>query len=105
MRLPAAVVVAFALACQGARSSVSEPYRADLENLCDAEARSGALEQPESARAFTVAQWLGPALKTSEARSFLASLAAASPSQKGVLLREEAAKAGLKACALADTWR
>jgi hypothetical protein len=105
MRLPtAALVAALALACQGTKSSVSEAYRADLENLCDAEARSGALDQPESARAFTVAQWLGPALKTAEARSFLAGLAAAGPSQKGLLLREEAAKAGLKSCPLADTW-
>lgn len=80
-------------------------YRADFENICDAEARSGALQEDPNRRATVVATWIGPRLQTDEARTFLAGLAALPPKEKGDALRRESARAGLRACALAETWK
>ena len=110
MRYATSIVLLFTsfVACQrGADSEVPAAYRADIENICDAEARSGALapDQDPNRRSIVVAQWLGGAVKTKEGRSFLVSLATLAPADKGDALRKEAARAGLKSCAVAETWR
>lgn len=107
LALALAIAVAIGPACQKAttESAVPADYRADLENLCDAEARSGALEQDPNTRAMVVAQWLGTTIKTQRARSFMASLASLAPSEKASALRKAAAEAGLDRCALADAWK
>ena len=52
-----------------------------------------------------VAQWLGSALKTAEARSFLVGLAKLKGGAKGEALRTEANRVGLSSCRLAEIWR
>jgi hypothetical protein len=108
--LPVTVLVALAalVGCQKQAETdraAQAPYRADLENICDAEARSGALAEDPARRALAIAQWIGPVLKTQEARDFLAGLTRAQGKAKGDALRAEAARVGLSGCALADTWR
>lgn len=85
---------------------MSPEYRADIEDICEAEMRSGALQVPEGrARQMKVAEWLGPALETREARKFLASLGSKAPAEKGNALRAEATRVGLPGCALAEIWK
>ncbi len=96
-----------ALACQRGGNSVSGAYRSDMENICDAEARSGALapDQDPNRRAFVVARWLAGRIQTDEGRKFLGSLQKLEGAQKGDALRREAARVGLSACPLAETWK
>ncbi len=102
-----ALPLAAALACQSGARSVSQKYRADIENICDAEARSGALapDQDPNRRAIAVATWLGRRIQTDEGRQFLGSLQKLQGGAKGAALRREAARAGLTACPLAETWK
>ena len=101
-----ALVLLAAGACQrGAGDAVAPAYRADLENICDAEARSGALKEDPNQRATHVAMWLGPRVQTDEARRFLAGLGAMPAKEKGDALRRESTRVGLSACPLAETWK
>lgn len=107
MKLAALVpCLLLAAACQrGAGDSVAPAYRADFENICDAEARSGALQEDPNQRATHVAMWLGPRVQTDEARKFLAGLGAMPAKEKGDALRRESARVGLASCPLAETWK
>ena len=100
-------VLAAAAACQRGSNSVPEKYRADIENICDAEARSGALapEQDPNRRAIVVATWLPGHIQTDQGRQFLGSLQKLNGAGKGDALRGEAARVGLSGCPLADTWK
>lgn len=86
---------------------MSQAYRTDIENICDAEARSGALapDQDPNRRAFTVAAWIGGRIQSEEGRQFLGSLQKLKGGEKGAALRREAARVGLAACPLAETWK
>lgn len=105
--LIAAVLVIGALGCQSGSSSAPAAYRADLENICDAEARSGALapDQDPNRRAIVVATWLAGRIQSEEGRQFLGSLQKLKAGAKGDALRREAARVGLNACPIADTWK
>src|SRR5690349_16851262 len=65
----------YALGCQrgagGTPPAVSEQYRADIANLCDVVARSGADQLPAGERAPTIATWLGSHLTTEDAHAYL----------------------------------
>ena len=84
--------------------SQQDPYARDVENLCFAEERSGALQRPEAERVMVVAMWLGQALKTAEGRTFLARVSQAGPAEKVVLLDSEAERLGMPECPLARAW-
>lgn len=106
--LIATLILSSLPACQRTSGdAVPAAYRADVENICEAEGRSGALapDQDPNRRSIVVAQWLGSAVKTDEGRSFLASLAKLAPAQKGDALRREATRVGLTRCAVAETWK
>ena len=100
-------LLAAAAACQRGSASVPEKYRADIENICDAEARSGALapDQDPNRRAIVVATWLPGHIQTDQGRQFLGSLQKLNGAGKGDALRGEAARVGLSGCPLADTWK
>ena len=101
--------LAAALGCQsgGGGGSVSQTYRTDVENICDAEARSGALapDQDPNRRGIVVATWLAGRIQSEEGRQFLGSLQKLKAGAKGDALRREAARVGLNACPIADTWK
>jgi hypothetical protein len=101
------VLLAAAPACQRGSDSVSQKYRADIENICDAEARSGALapDQDPNRRALVVATWLPGRIQSDEGRQFLGSLQKLGGGAKGDALRREAARVGLSGCPLAETWK
>ena len=105
--LYAAVLVIGALGCQGGSDPVTAAYRADLENICNAEERSGALapDQDPNRRAFVVASWLAGRIQSDEGRQFLGSLQKLKAGEKGAALRREAARLGLSGCPLAETWK
>jgi len=80
------------------------PYARDIDKICHAEERSGALEQPESQRGLVVAQWLGGNLESDGARTFLVRLAQADPAGKTALLEAESRALGMSGCPLAASW-
>jgi hypothetical protein len=99
------VCLGIAAGCQrGAGSAVSEPYRADIENLCDAVARSGADQLPVGERALTIANWLAAHLQTPEAHDYLIQIQPLVGEPKAVALEAEARRVGVARCALADEW-
>jgi hypothetical protein len=78
-------------------------YAADIENLCDVVARSGA--KGASAPTYVTATWLGSHLTTQDSRKFLARIQPLGREPKAAALEAEARRVGLTGCALADDWR
>ncbi len=79
-------------------------FARDVQRICDATARSGALEQEEAYRAVTVAQWLAQNIESQDGRDLLARVARLAPKGKVTELRAAAAKIGLPDCATAAAW-
>ena len=105
-----AIVFACACAagCQRGGStppSATEQYRADIENLCDVVARSGADQLPAGDRALIIARWLPEHLATAEARDYVIRIQPLTGEAKAAALEAEARRVGLPACALAAEWR
>jgi hypothetical protein len=104
-----AAVVACLAGCQRDRdhaaAAVPEAYRADIENLCDAIARSGADQRPADEHALVIATWLGSHLTTDEAHQYLVQIQPLEGEPKAAALDAEAHRVGLARCALAAAWR
>jgi len=98
-----------AAACQrgigSAGPPVSEPYRSDIENLCDSIARSGADQLRAGERALTIASWLAANFQTEEAHAYMARIQPLTGEPKAAALEAEARRVGLPGCALAAEWR
>jgi hypothetical protein len=98
-----------AAACQRGTGSagplVSEPYRSDIENLCNAVASSGADQLPPGEHALAVASWLAAHLQTEEAHAYVARIQPLTGEPKAAALEAEARRVGLPGCALAAEWR
>lgn len=109
MRFAIAAILVSCVACGSggsqAGSGVSAAYKRDLDNMCHAEERSGALDQDESTRQTLVATWLASTIQTQEARAFLAELAKAPSGEKGALIAKEAKRVGVEPCPLASVWK
>ena len=112
---PAMQRIAYLLAClglaagcqrgAGSAAPVTEPYRSDIENLCDAVVRSGADQLPVGERALAIANWLAAHLQTQEAHDYLIRIQPLTGEPKAAALEAEARRAGLSQCALAAEWR
>jgi hypothetical protein len=100
---------AIAFGCQRGGGStalqVSQQYRSDIENLCDAVVRSGADRLPAGERALAIATWLSARLATPEARAYLVEIQPLVGEPKALALEAEARRVGLSSCALAAAWR
>ena len=83
----------------------TEPYRADLENLCDVLARSGADKLPANQRSLVIANWLAARIQTQEAHDYLIKIQPLTGDAKAAALEAEATRVGLPRCALAAEWR
>jgi hypothetical protein len=96
-----------ALGCSGGATTaaVPEPYRADIESLCDVIARSGADQPGAGGRAYATAMWLAANLKTQEAKDYMIRIQPLTGEPKAAALEAEARRVGLSRCALADEWR
>jgi hypothetical protein len=79
------------------------PVKADFDNLCHAQVRSGSTGTSPEDYANAM-RWAERAMKTQEVRGVAARLETMSPYDKGNFLRAEAAKAGVSPCPLADSW-
>jgi hypothetical protein len=108
-RFPYLLVYLLAAGCQRGSGSaappVSEPYRSDIEGLCDSLARSGADQLPAGERAPAIASWLGAHLQTPEAHDYLVRIQPLVGEPKAAALDAEARRVGLPGCALAAMWR
>jgi hypothetical protein len=80
-------------------------YRQDIDNLCDAVARSGAAERPAAEHPLLVARWLGTTLTTDAAHQFLVKIQPLAGAAKADALDAEARRVGLPGCPLAAVWR
>jgi hypothetical protein len=108
MRFAVALACLGAAACQRSGStapSVSEQYRADIENLCDVVVRSGADQLPAGERALAIAGWLPSHLATPEAHAYVIRIQPLTGEAKAAALEAEARRVGLPGCALAAEWR
>jgi hypothetical protein len=98
-----------AVACQRGGGStapqVSQQYRSDIENLCNAVARSGADQLPPGERALAIARWLPANLATQEAHQYVVGIQPLVGEPKALALEAEARRVGLSSCVLAAEWR
>jgi hypothetical protein len=105
-----ALAVAFVVVGCSSRSRLDQPsasaeYRADIANLCDAVAQSGADKIPDDQRIAVIAMWLGPHISTKQGHEFLVSIQPLQGEAKAKKLDAEAARVGLPGCALSAEWR
>ncbi|HEX4417496.1 MAG TPA: hypothetical protein VH165_06325 [Kofleriaceae bacterium] len=89
----------------GPTAAPPDPYRSDMENLCDAVNRSGAAQMPASDRPLAIASWLGSHLQTEDAHQYLVKIQPLQGEAKAAALEAEARRIGLPGCALAAEWR
>ncbi len=97
-----------AAGCQragGTAPPVSEPYRQDIESLCNAMVESGADRLPAGERALPIATWLAAHLRTQEAHDYLVRIQPLTGEPKAAALDAEARRVGLASCALSAAWR
>ena len=87
------------------KPEVTEPYRADITNLCDSVHLSGAEEHPKDERWQVVAMWLGPHITTQAGHDFLIAIQPLQGEAKAMALETEAKRVGLAKCELANQWR
>lgn len=97
-RIGRAVAVAGAAVVMGCN-----PVKADFDNLCHAQERSGSTGTTPEDYANAM-RWADRALKTQEVRGLVGRLENMSAYEKGTLLRAEAAKAEVSPCPLAEAW-
>jgi len=88
----------------GRKSAEKTQYAIDVENVCHAEERSGALDQDPSMRSMKVANWLASTLVTEDSRALLGRLAGLAPEEKAALLAGEADKLGVAPCPMVGVW-
>lgn len=96
--------LALVVGCHGS-SGVSDEYRADITNLCDAVKLSGADQIHDDSRITTIAMWLGPNIHSKEGHEFLVSIQPLKGEAKAQRLDEEAKRVGLLTCPLSAEWR
>jgi hypothetical protein len=87
------------------KPDITEPYRADITNLCDSIHLSGAEEHPKDERWQVVAMWLGPHITTQEGHDFLIAIQPLQGEAKAMALETEAKRVGIAKCQLAAEWR
>ena len=87
------------------KPDVTDEYRADITNLCDAIHLSGAEEHPKDERWQVVAMWLGPHITTQAGHDFLIAIQPLQGEAKAMALESEARRVGVAKCALATEWR
>lgn len=87
------------------KAQLTDAYKSDITNLCDAVRLSGAESKPKDERWTHVAMWLGPNIKTEEGREFLVATQPLRGDAKVLAFETEAKRVGLDKCALADEWR
>jgi hypothetical protein len=88
--------------CSKKKEGKSE-YHKGIEMICFAEQKAGAegITDP-SERAMKIANYLKANLKDEKAMKLMQSFATMAPDSRGTRLREEAKKAGLASCPMAD---
>jgi hypothetical protein len=87
------------------KAEMTDAYRADITNLCSAMQQSGALDHPADERWQVIAMWLGPHITTDAGHEFLVAIQPLQGDAKALALENEAKRAGLAKCDLANEWR
>lgn len=88
--------------------STPAQFDQDIDRICHAEIRSGAIDMPAGySKSLTVAQWLGNNLRTDKGRKFLGELRkkyGSNDNKKAAALAAQAKKSGVPDCPLVRTW-
>jgi hypothetical protein len=87
------------------KATVTDAYKTDIANLCDAVHASGADQRPKDERWPIIAMWLGPHITTDDGREYLFAIQPLRGQAKVLALETEARRVGIGKCALADEWR
>ena len=87
------------------KAQLTDAYKSDIANLCDAVRLSGASDKASDERWTHVAMWLGPNIKTTEGHDFLVAIQPLRGVVKALALETESTRVGLATCALAEEWR
>ncbi|HUS33493.1 MAG TPA: hypothetical protein VMZ53_33555 [Kofleriaceae bacterium] len=87
------------------KADVTDGYRTDITNLCDAMKQSGAMDHPADERWQVIAMWLGPHITTDAGHEFLVAIQPLNGEPKALALESEAKRVGLTNCDLANEWR
>ena len=87
------------------KAQVTDAYRTDITNLCDAVRLSGAEEHPKDEQWQVIAMWLGPHITTDAGHEFLIAIQPLHGEPKALALETEAKRVGLAKCDLANEWR
>ena len=97
-----ASLLLFSFGCDKGKEGSSE-YHKGIEMICFAEQKAGVegIADP-SERAMKIANYLKANLKDEKAMKLMRSFATMAPESRGAHLREEAKKAGLESCPMAD---
>lgn len=91
--------------CQRNQPGPKPPVVQDMETLCNVEALSGARAPGQTtAPSFVIATYLADHLETPQVIGLLGDLAQTPAGKKEAFLREQAHRAGLSSCPLAETW-
>ena len=89
---------------QDTEPALDTPLARDIDRICNVEEQSGALDMPPGDRAMHVGVWLATHLESQEARDLSAELSPMPAPTRGVRLKEELAKVGIKECEILYAW-
>lgn len=103
-RLLLALLTLTLLGCKGDKvdDTAAIEYAEDIKRVCNAKELSGASNADPTQAPMMMATFLKGALTTKKAQELMANMASMTPSAKTSTLRDEAKKAGLASCPLAD---
>jgi len=106
--------IALSLSCTPSDSSkkpakavapiLDTPIKRDLDRMCNAEEKSGALDEDPDSRANHVGIWLATNLESQEARTLSAELVALAPEPRIARLREVLKSNAVGPCPILATW-
>ena len=99
---------ALAIASAEAKAVAPEPMtdlELDLDRLCNAEERSGALDLPTGDRALHTGIWLAKNIETQEVRDFVAALTKLGPEERIALLQGKLAEHTITQCEIVHAWK
>lgn len=102
---PVDEVVAVAAKGESGSAVPLSPLAADIDNICNVIARSGADSAPPGERSVQTAIWLGKNVVSAEGNAFLGQIQPLQGAAKADALEAKALDVGLTGCPLAAEWR
>ena len=97
------LAIGLAAACRGDAPPTDTPYARDVDRICHAAEHSGA-DRESGGRSLVIAEWLATHLESPEGRELMRALSSRPDGERGALLGSEAARVGIRSCAMLAEW-